>query len=122
MISKTKISKRMKRKTNPEIVETILNLKKHEKWNSIAKIISGSTKKYSAVNLDRIERETKEGDTIVIPGKILSSGHVNKKIRIACLSCSEKAKKKLKNKKCEIVSILEEAKKNPEARGIKIIR
>ena len=122
MISRTKIDKRIKRKTNPEIVETLLAMKKIKEWINIAKIISSSTRKYSSVNLDKIDKETKEGDTIVVPGKILGSGDVTKKLRIVALSFSEQAKNKLKAKKCEIVNLLEEVNKNPKAKGIKVIR
>ena len=122
MISKTKIKKRLKRKTNPEIVETILAAKKNEYWNKITQIISGSTRKYSSVNLNEIERKTKEGDTVVVIGKVLGSGNVSKKIRICAISFSESAKDKLKVKKSELVTILEEIKKNPKAEGIKILR
>lgn len=122
MISKTKIGKRIRRKTNPEIVETILVLKKHKAWLKLAGIISSSSRKYSSVNLDRINRETKEGDTIVVPGKVLGSGNLDKKIRIAALGFSENARKKLKEVKAEAISLIEEVKKNPEAKGVKIIR
>lgn len=122
MISKTKIDKRIKRKKNPNIVETIINLKKKKEWLKIAQIISSSTRKYSSVNLEEIDRNTKEGDTVVVPGKVLSSGEISKKIRIAALSFSDKAKEKLKSKKCEVVSILKEFKENPTARGIKVLR
>ena len=121
MISKTKIGKRIRRKTNPEIVATILALKKNKEWLKIAQIISSSARKYSSVNLDKIEKHTKEGDTVVIPGKVLSGGEVSKKIRVCALAFSEGAREKLKSRKCEIVSLLEEVKKNPSARGVKVI-
>ncbi len=121
-ISKTKIGKRITRKTNPEIVRTLLVLKKNKSWLKIAQIISSSTRKFSSINLDKINKASKEGDTIVVPGKVLSSGRLDKKIRIAALSFSEKAMEKLREVKAEIASLIEEVKKNPEARGIKILR
>jgi len=122
MISKTKINKRMKRKTNPKIVDTLFFLKKQKNWIEVAKIISSSTRKYSALNLDEIDKQTSEGDTVVVPGKVLGVGKLTKKIRIAALGFSDSALTKIKEKKSEAVSILEEANKNPQAKGIKIIR
>ena len=112
----------MKRKLNPELVETIIKAKKLEGWIKIAGLLSSPRRNKISVNLDKIDKESKEGDTIVVPGKVLSKGDVSKKIRIAALSFSEKAKGKLKDKKCEIVSILEEIKINPKAKGVKILK
>lgn len=74
------------------------------------------------MNLKDIEKVTTEGDTVVVPGKVLGSGNVNKKVRICALNFSESAKEKLKESKGEIVTIIEEIKKNPKAEGIKILR
>ena len=122
MKTKTKISKQEKRKTNPELVETIRKARKNEKWLEVAGILSASRKKRAEINLDKINKESKEKDIIVIPGKVLSQGEINKKIKVVALGFSESAKEKLLNSKCEIVSILEEIKKNPEAKGIKILK
>jgi len=122
MKSKTKIKQRMKEKTNTDIVETIKEAKKNKEWGKIAQIISASSKKYSTFNLKHIEKETKEGDTVVIPGKVLGSGNVTKKVRVCALNFSESARDKLKENKGEIITILEEIKKNPKAEGIKILR
>ena len=121
MISKTKISKRIRRKINPEIVETLRLAKKNKGWERVAYLISGPTRKYSSINLRKIEKETKEGDTVVIPGKVLGLGTISKKVRVCALNFSESAKEKLKEQKSEIVTIFEEIKKNPKAEGIKII-
>lgn len=121
MISKTKIGKRIGRKANKEIVEVIKEAKKNEGWMKIAQKISGSNRKYSSVNLKEIELETKVGDTVLIAGKVLSSGKITKKIRVCALGFSDNAIEKLGEHKCEIVTILEEIKKNPKAEGIKVL-
>ncbi len=110
----------MKRKNNLELVETIIKSKKNNKWLEVARILSGP--KRISINIGNIEEETKEGDIIVVPGKVLSEGDISKKIRIVALNFSDKAKEKLNNKKCEIVTILEEIKVNPKGDGIKILK
>jgi len=122
MISNRKINKRTKKKTNPEIVETIFAAKKNKEWNKIAQIISSSTKKYASVNLKGIDKETSVGDTVLISGKVLGSGNVTKKVRVCALTFSESAREKLKESNSEISTILEEIKKNPKAEGIKVLR
>ena len=121
MISKTKISRRIERKQNIEIADTILAAKKQKKWMTIAQRISGSRRKYSSINLKDIDKKTREGDTIVVLGKVLGSGEINKKIRICALGFSESAKKKLNKAKAEYATILEEINKNKNAEGVKIL-
>ncbi len=121
MISKAKIKKRLRKKNNPEIVRTIETAKKNKAWLNIARLISNSKRKYPSINLKEIEKQSKEGDTVLIPGKVLGSGNLTKRIRISALNFSESAKEKLKAQKCEVVTIIEEMNKNPKAEGIKIL-
>ena len=122
MKSKTKIKAGMKRKMDSYIVETVLAAKKHKEWLPIARIVSGPTRDYSDINLKEIELKADEGDTIIVPGKILGTGDISKKIRICALYFSENAREKLKKNKSEIATIIDEIKKNPKAEGVKILR
>ena len=121
-VSKTKIKKNLKRKTNLELAETIKLSSKNPAWIKLSKILSSPKSNYSELNLSKIDSETTEGDTIVIPGKVLSKGKISKKVRICSLSISLPALEKLKQTKSEYATILEEIKKNPKAEGIKILR
>jgi large subunit ribosomal protein L18e len=122
MISNTKIGKRVGNKTNSEVVETLLAAKKNVAWNKVAQVISGSRKKYASVNLKEIDGESKDGETIVVVGKVLGNGKINKKVRVCAMNFSESAFEKLKEVKSEGIILLEEIKKNPKAEGIKILR
>ena len=122
MISKRKLKIRARRKTNPELVETIYLARKNAGWMEIANALAGSTRKHSAVNLKEIDQKAEIGDTLVIPGKVLSQGSLSKKIKICAFSISEEAKEKLKHTKSEFAPLIEEIKKNPKGEGIKIIR
>ncbi|HTY43872.1 MAG TPA: 50S ribosomal protein L18e [Patescibacteria group bacterium] len=121
MKSKARIEKKLQKKTNSELVETIIAAKKKEPWNSIADILSSPRRKRINLNLEDIEKATKDGEHIVVPGKVLSNGELNKKIKITAMSFSEKAKEKLLKSKIEISNMLDEIKKNPNAKGIKIL-
>jgi large subunit ribosomal protein L18e len=121
MKSNTKIEKQLKKKTNPELVETIIAAKKNKGWEKIAKILSGPRKKRNNLNLGKIDEETKEGEQIIVVGKVLSNGELNKKIKIIAISFSEKAKEKILKAKGDISDILSEIKRNPEAKGLRIL-
>lgn len=121
-LSERKIKERIRKKTNPALVELAREMKMHNGWHEVRKVLVSSTRKIPSLNLDEIDKKTKEGDTIVIPGKVLSKGDVTKKIRICALGFSEGAREKLKKHKSEIVMLMEEVKKNPKAQGVKVLR
>ena len=122
MKTKSKIKKQIYRKKNPEVIKTIIFAKKNKNWFRIAEILSGSRKKRANLNLEEINKKTKQEEIVVIPGKVLSQGEIDKKINVVALGFSEKAKEKLLKSKCEISNIIQEIKKNPDAKGIKILR
>lgn len=121
MKSKTKISKQAQKKQSQKIVETILAAKKHPEWLQVANILSGSRRNFLNLNLDEIGSQAKDSkeNVVVVPGKVLSQGEIKGKIKIAALGFSEKAREKLKSN--EVVSLLEEIKSNPSAKGVKIL-
>ena len=122
MKSKTKIEKQMQKKNNPELVKTIISAKKHPEWLKIAEILSMPRRKRTNINLEEINNQVKQGEKIIIPGKVLSQGDIDKKIKVIALNFSDKAKEKLLNAKCEISTIPEEIKKNPQAKDIRVLK
>ncbi len=121
MISNTSISKRISRKKDSYLVDTIFEAKKSKNWNRIAQLVSGSRRKYASVNLGRIEKESKEGEILIIPGKVLGNGDLTKKVKICALYFSDSALNKIKQSKNEPVKIVDEIRKNPEAKGVRIL-
>ena len=118
MISKTKISKRQKRKTNPELVETI-ELAKKNNLLDLAKRLSGPTRLQSKVNLEDLNK-LKE-NKIIVAGKVLGNGQIERKISVSALGFSKSAMEKLKKKACETKTIKQEIEKNKKLEGVKIL-
>lgn len=118
MISKTQISKRIKRKTNPELVETI-KLAKKNNLLELGKKLSGPKRFYKKINLDELDK-IKESEVIVV-GKVLGDGDINKKIKIAALGFSNRAKEKLKKAGCGVFTIKQVIEKNKKLEGVKIL-
>jgi large subunit ribosomal protein L18e len=119
--SKTLIEKRTKRKNDKELVETIIASKKNKNWFKVAEMLSSSRKNRIDANLSEIEKNVDDKKIIVVPGKVLSQGEVSKKIKVVALKFSEKAREKLIKSGCSIEIILNEIKKNPDAKDIKIL-
>lgn len=120
--SKTKISKQLERKRNPEIIHTIIAAKKFPAWVWVADLLSRPRSKYKNINLGDIDKKLVQNKTLVVVGKILSEGEITKKGRIACLNFSSKAKEKLLSAGVDVVSILEEVKKNPDGKNIEVLK
>ena len=122
MKSKTKISKQLERKTNPELSETILLAKKSSAWLEVASLLSGPRKNRANLNLNEIEKKAGNFKIVLIPGKVLSQGEISKKIKVVALSFSKKAREKLLKAGCEVKNILEEIKSNPNAKDVGVLR
>ncbi len=122
MKTKSKIEKQLQRKTNSILVETIIACKKNKAWFKVAEILSGPRRNRININLEGLNEKIKDEKIAVVPGKILSQGELDKKIKIVALGFSEKAKEKIKKFGNETLTILEEIKKNPEAKGVKILK
>jgi large subunit ribosomal protein L18e len=122
MKSKALIEKQLEKKANPELVKTIIEAKKKKNWLGVAAILSGPRAKRINKNLDKINEEAKEGETVIVVGKVLSQGELDKKIKVVAFSFSAMAKEKILKAKGEALTILEEIKKNPEAKGVRILR
>jgi len=120
--SKTKIEKQLEKKTNPELVKTIIEAKKKKNWLEVAAMLSSPRAKRINMNLNKINDEAKEGEIVVIAGKVLSQGELNKKIKVVALGFSEMAKEKISKAKGEALTILEEIKKNPEAKNVRFLK
>jgi len=121
MKTKSKIEKQLQRKTNLVLVETIIACKKNKNWIKVAEILSGPRKNRTNLNLEELNKKIKDEKIVVVPGKILSQGELDKKIKIVALGFSERAKEKLSKSGSEALTILEEIKKNPGAKGVKIL-
>ena len=99
--------------SNPQLQGLITELKKkaiQDKaglWKRIAVDLEKATRKRRIVNLSRLNRFTKDSEVVVVPGKVLGSGCLNHKLTIAAVDFSQGAIEKLKERKCDVISILD---------------
>jgi large subunit ribosomal protein L18e len=90
-------------------------------WKRIASDLEKPTRNRRIVNLSKIDKYTKDNETIIVPGKVLGSGDLNKKITIAAYSFSEQALDKIKDANAKALNIEEIMKSNPKGNKIRII-
>ncbi|AJF62959.1 MAG: 50S ribosomal protein L18e [archaeon GW2011_AR20] len=96
------------------------NKQKVNLWKRIADDLEKPTRKRREANLYRINKYTKQGETALIPGKVLSLGDLDKKLTVAAYRFSNQAKEKI-NKIGKAITIRELIKENPKGKKIRII-
>ena len=114
-------------KTDPNLVALIDALKaaSREKgagvWRDIAQRLEKSSKNWAEVNLSRLERYANEGDIIVVPGKVLGAGSINKKLTVAAYKFSDSAAKKIEEAGGRKLTIPELVRESPSGRDVRIM-
>ncbi len=115
-------------KTDPSLIALIFDLKATSRdnesaiWRDIAVRLEKSNKNWAETNLSKIERYAKDGETLVIPGKVLAAGNITKKVTVAAYSFSQKAKDAITESGGKAVSIRELMDTNPKGSNIRIMR
>jgi large subunit ribosomal protein L18e len=90
-------------------------------WKKVADSLNKPTRSTVIVNLSRLDRFTKDNETVVVPGKVLASGELSRKLTIAAKNFSKEAREKIKKSGSSITTIADLMKKDPSGKNIKII-
>ncbi len=111
------------RATDPRKRRLIRALDKTKRrfWRNVSEFLQKSRSNQIVVNLSKINVFAEEKVTILVPGKILSSGELTHPVIIAAFACSKKARKKIVKAGAEFVLIEDLLKKNPTGSKVKLI-
>lgn len=109
--------------TNPVLVEAIETFEEAESgfWNEVAENLGKVNRRRPEVNLSDIERNTQEGDTVVVPGKVLGSGRLTKEVNVAAFKASDTARNSIEEKG-DFQFLQDLYEENPEAEGLKMVK
>ena len=113
--------------TNPVVRQAIVHLEREGKkskakiWKDIAMRLDKPASRRTEINLWKIDKLCKDGDVVLVPGKVLGYGDLNHKITIAALSFSQSAVKKIDEAKGKMLTIQELIKSNPKGSKVKIL-
>ncbi len=113
--------------TNEQLKQLIIELKKKAYsgnamlWKRIAADLEKPSRRRRVVNLSRISRYTNSGEIIIVPGKVLSSGELDKKITIAAWQFSKDAFDKISKANSKAMTIPELMQSNPDGKNVRII-
>jgi large subunit ribosomal protein L18e len=111
--------------TNYQLVELVktLNTKSRDSafWARIVKDLTKPARQRRTVNVYKINKYAKEGETIVVPGKVLSLGNVDRAITVAALNFSQEAAQKISQKGGKVITIKQLFEQNPDAKKVRIL-
>ena len=116
------------KKTNPRLSKLIFDLKAQSReqnvplWRDIAERIEKPARHYAAVNISKINRHTKENETILVPGKVLGTGVIDHSVTVAALNFSVAAEELISGANGKCISIEQLMKTNPAGKGVRIIK
>lgn len=99
--------------------QTAIDNKAHV-WKRVASDLEKPTRRRRIVNVYKIEKYAKDNEIVVVPGKVLGTGDLNKKVTVAAYTFSEEAYKKI-SEKGSAISIKELVEKNPDGKKIRLL-
>jgi large subunit ribosomal protein L18e len=115
-------------KTNPRLTSLISLLKNSSReneakiWREIASRLEIPNRNYAEVNLSKINRYAHDGETIIVPGKVLGSGMLSQSVKVAALNFSASATSKIQDAKGQCMTIEQLLQDNPKGSGVRILR
>ncbi|QHS16340.1 50S ribosomal protein L18e [Halopenitus persicus] len=117
----------MSSKTNPQLQNLIADLKSASRdadaavWQDVADRLEKPRRTHAEVNLGRIERYAQEDETVVVPGKVLGSGVLEKNVTVAAVDFSGTARKKI-DQAGDAVPLAQFVEENPAGSNVRVIR
>ena len=115
-------------KTDPALISLISDLKAKERengaavWRDIAKRLEKPKKNWAETNLSKLDRYANDGETIIIPGKVLAAGSISKKITVVAYSFSVAAKDAIIAAGGKTMAIRDLMAENPKGSNVRIMR
>jgi len=113
-------------KKNDRLMELLQLLKKTAiendaaVWKRVAVELEKPTRRRRIVNIYKIDKYVREGETVVVPGKVLGTGELSKKLNVAAFSFSGDAAEKI-GAKGKAMTIQELVEKNPKGKNIRLM-
>ena len=90
-------------------------------WKRVLFDLKKPSRQRRMVNIYKIDKYAQEGETVLVPGKVLSVGDINKKVDVAAFNFSSEAKKKIEGAKGKVLTIQELIQQNPEGKNVRIL-
>lgn len=90
-------------------------------WLKLSKLALKPSRARRTVNLNKIAQLTKDGDVVVVPGKVLGTGNISHKITLCSFSISNAAASKVIESGGKISSFEDMTKQFPTGKGVTLL-
>ena len=90
-------------------------------WRRIQKDLCKPSRQRRTVNVYIIDKFAQDGETIVVPGKVLSVGDLHKKVTVAAVNFSSEARRKIIAAQGRTLSLQELWEQNPQGKKVRIL-
>ena len=111
--------------TNFQLQQLLLELENralgNRFWKRVLFDLKKSSRQRRTVNVYKIDRYARDGETVLVPGKVLSVGEINKPVAVAAVNFSAEAKRKIIEAKGKALSIKELLQSNPDGKKVRIL-
>ena len=117
----------IERKSNPVLVELIGQLRTAGRtneaplWRDIASRLEKPSRHWAQVNVSKLEAHVGDGENAVVPGKLLGTGEVSKRMTVIAYSASASAKEKIAKAGGAVLTLPQGIQKFPKGQNCRII-
>ncbi|MCI4368366.1 MAG: 50S ribosomal protein L18e [Thermoplasmata archaeon] len=115
------------RKENPELVRTLIELRRASRansapiWGAVAERLNRPRHQTTPLNVGHLERLAEANDTVVVAGKLLAHGEIGKPITVAAWGYSGRARQKIHGAGGKALTIEELIKAKPDGSGVRLL-
>lgn len=113
--------------TNPQVKKLLRLLREQGKkqrakiWLDLAERLERPRRSRAEVNLSQINRYTENGSIVAVPGKVLAAGKVDHPVKVAALTFSAPAKRKILAAGGVPIALPQLLEQNPAGRDVKLM-
>ena len=104
------------------MLERASKTKKAPIWSEASKMLAAPTGLRVEVNVGRISRIAASDSALFVPGKVLGSGLLDKKVVVGAFSFSAAAKRKIESSGGSAMTVEQFLKKYPDGSGVKLVQ
>ncbi|MGQ9788229.1 MAG: 50S ribosomal protein L18e [Candidatus Hadarchaeaceae archaeon] len=112
---------------NPQVKKLLRLLREQGKrqkakiWLELAERLERPRRSRAEINLSRINRHTENGSIVVVPGKVLAAGRLDHPVKVAALTFSASAKRKIIAAGGSSITLQQLLEQNPAGSGVKLM-
>jgi large subunit ribosomal protein L18e len=104
------------------MLERASKAKKAPIWSEASRLLAAPTSLRVEVNVGRISRLAGKDSALFVPGKVLGTGSVDKKLVVGAFSFSASAKKKIVSNGGSAMTVEQFLKKYADGSGVKLVK